>query len=118
MDANEDIGRIAEPPPSNENGSSILQDEGNPHIDDKSRDNGEEGKGAGGMAMPTVFLGNLSHMCTVEDIHYMFEKNNDQPIPVLRVDMKRGFCFVYLKDATSPRDKERIQSYVADINGM
>lgn len=71
----------------------------------------------GGVFMPTVFLGNLSSYCMAEDVQDMFEQR-DQPIPTQRVDMKRGFCFVYLKDAKSPEDKERIMKFVEGVNGI
>jgi arginine/serine-rich splicing factor 4/5/6 len=32
--------------------------------------------------------------------------------------MKRGYCFVFLKDAANAMEKERIENYVSDINGM
>ena len=41
-----------------------------------------------------------------------------RPIPLDRVDMKRGYCFVFLKDASSAAEKERVENYVADISGM
>lgn len=41
-----------------------------------------------------------------------------RPIAVDRVDIKRGYCFVFLKDVTSQAEKERIENYVADIGGM
>ena len=40
------------------------------------------------------------------------------PIPVERVDLKRGYCFVFLQDVTSEEDKRRIESFVSIINGM
>jgi len=39
-------------------------------------------------------------------------------IAVERVDLKRGFGFVFLEDAKSEGDKERIERYVRDISGM
>lgn len=41
-----------------------------------------------------------------------------RPIALDRVDMKRGYCFVFLRDVTSMAEKERIENYVSDINGM
>lgn len=41
-----------------------------------------------------------------------------RPIALDRVDMKRGYCFVFLKDVSSMAEKERIENYVADISGM
>lgn len=91
----------------------------NMHTEDQQEQRSDEmDTTGGGVAMPTVFLGNLDPNCIAEDVQDMFERHNEPPIPVLRVDMKRGFCFVYLKDAQSPADKERIQRYVEEINGM
>ena len=41
-----------------------------------------------------------------------------RPIALDRVDIKRGYCFVFLRDVTSMAEKERIENYVSDINGM
>lgn len=41
-----------------------------------------------------------------------------RPLPIDRVDMKRGYCFVFLKDAVDEVEKRRIQNYVVDICGM
>lgn len=91
----------------------------NMHTEDQQEQRSDEmDTTGGGVAMPTVFLGNLDPNCIAEDVQDMFERHNEPPIPVLRVDMKRGFCFVYLKDAQSPADKERIQRYVEEINGI
>ena len=40
------------------------------------------------------------------------------PIPVDRIDMKRGYCFVFLKDATDLAEKLRIEAFCQAINGM
>jgi arginine/serine-rich splicing factor 4/5/6 len=40
------------------------------------------------------------------------------PIPVDRIDVKRGYCFVFLQDAKSQEDKTRIEEFVNEINGM
>jgi len=39
-------------------------------------------------------------------------------IPVDRIDVKRGYCFVFLKDVSSQTEKELVQRFVSDINGM
>jgi len=41
-----------------------------------------------------------------------------EPVLVDRVDVKRGYCFVFLKDAKSQSDKKRIEEFVSKINGM
>jgi hypothetical protein len=35
-----------------------------------------------------------------------------------RIDIKRGFCFVFLKDAASQEEKDQIEAFVAAIQGM
>jgi hypothetical protein len=37
---------------------------------------------------------------------------------VERVDLKRGFAFVFLKDAKTQEDKERVQRYIDGIQGL
>ena len=76
-------------------------------------------------AMPPVFLGNLLHTYSADAVTDLFErpiqpseKTNYYPIPVDRIDIKRGYCFVFLKDARSPADKENVEGFVMDINGM
>lgn len=32
--------------------------------------------------------------------------------------MKRGYCFVFLKDPDTHAEKERCEAYVQEINGM
>ena len=69
-----------------------------------------------------VFLGNLSHSVTVSDVEKIFSDpitdDGTAPISVDRVDLKRGFCFVFLKDAENQDEKDRTESYVSRINGM
>merc|ERR1719329_1764512 len=40
------------------------------------------------------------------------------PYAIDRVDMKRGYCFVFLKDPDTQAEKDRCENYVAEINGM
>ena len=40
------------------------------------------------------------------------------PVAVERLDLKRGFCFVFLKDVATQEEKERAEAYVSQINGM
>lgn len=75
----------------------------------------------GSSAMPPVFLGNLLPGYTAEQIIGIFERPispDYDPIPVDRLDQKRGFCFVFLKDAAAQNDKERVEQYVNELNGM
>lgn len=94
--------------------------------------------GGGGMAIRPIFLGNLSHGCLASDVEGLFlhpvatgmggmggdahdpDGMGDRPAPfaVDRVDMKRGYCFVFLKDADTLAEKDRVEQYVADIGGM
>ena len=41
-----------------------------------------------------------------------------RPFNLDRVDMKRGYCFVFMKDADTLAEKDRVEQFVADINGM
>lgn len=89
-------------------------------------DNGGTGGGVamGSSALRPVFLGNLSNSYTSGDIMQLFERpinppnTNFKPIPVDRVDLKRGYCFVFLKDAVGQDDKDNAERFVSDINGM
>jgi len=78
----------------------------------------------GSAALRPVFLGNLSNSYTSSDIMELFERpinppnGNFKPVLVDRVDLKRGYCFVFLKDATSEDDKDNVERFVSDINGM
>lgn len=79
----------------------------------------------GSEAMPPVFLGNLLHTYSADAVTELFErpiqpseKTSYYPIPVDRIDIKRGYCFVFLKDAKSQADKDNVEGFVMDINGM
>ena len=66
-----------------------------------------------------VFFGNIDHNCITDDIEDIFLRPNiGSPIPIDRVDLKRGFCFVFLQDAKTQEDKERVEQYVSSLNGM
>lgn len=90
--------------------------------EDAPMDNGNGDSVVGSTAMRPVFLGNLSNSYTSETVMDVFERpahpNYDKPIPVDRVDLKRGYCFVFLKDAITQDDKEYAERFVSDINGM
>jgi hypothetical protein len=78
----------------------------------------------GSSALRPVFLGNLNHSYNSGDVRDIFERpinppnSNFLPVPVERVDLKRGYCFVFLKDALSQEAKENAERFVSDINGM
>ena len=81
----------------------------------------------GSAAMRPVFLGNLRPNYTAEDIMAIFhtplvppgsEPGAFHQIPVDRLDQKRGYCFVFLKDAVAATDKDNAERYVAAISGM
>lgn len=77
----------------------------------------------GSAALRPIFLGNLYPGYNTDDVTAVFEKPmmdgiRFDPMPVDRVDVKRGYCFVFLKDATSQAFKEQTERYVSAINGM
>ena len=75
----------------------------------------------GSAALRPVFLGNLIPVYTPETVCAAFERPtipNAEPVLVDRVDVKRGYCFVFLKDARNESDKRRIEEFVSKINGM
>ena len=66
-----------------------------------------------------VFFGNLDQNCIADDIEDIFLRPSmGSPIPIDRVDLKRGFCFVFLQDAKTQEDKDRVEQYVNSLNGM
>jgi hypothetical protein len=90
-------------------------------------------RGSSSTAIRSVFLGNLHYDAVPIDIVHLFEHpvvaytNSDgvsradpkeHPVLVDHVDLKRGFGFVFLKDATCEEDKIRAENYVTEINGM
>jgi len=81
----------------------------------------------GSPALRSIFLGNLHLGYTTDDVREIFEKPHVPPgspegfydsIPVARIDVKRSYCFVFLKDATTQEGKEKTEKFVSDINGM
>lgn len=97
------------------------------HHDVPMSDNGynRDGHAGSGMIgdalMKPVFFGNLSAYCNAEDIEEIFHRpviDIGGPIPVDRVDLKRGFCFIFLLDAKTQDDKDRVERYVTELNGM
>lgn len=81
----------------------------------------------GSSAIRPVFLGNLKPNYAADDIIRIFEQpvvppgteeGTYKPIPVDRLDQKRGYCFVFLKDAVVQDDKDNAEKFVAAISGM
>ena len=80
----------------------------------------------GSSALRPVFLGNLKPEYSTAKVEELFNRPIIPPnctetfksIPVDRVDIKRGFCFVFLKDAASQEDKDRVEAFVSAIQGM
>ena len=98
-------------------------------MDDKEGREGSimpnDGGGGGGSLSGSahirpVFLGNLDFQVTAEEISDIFTRpyTDTPPMPVERVDLKRGFAFVFLEDAKSDEEKLRVEDYVDRINGM
>ena len=85
------------------------------------------GRGMVSLEMRPVFLGNLKTGYSATGVTEIFTRpigprNSDPekycPLAVDRVDLKRGYCFVFLKDATSQAEKDSAERLVSDINGM
>jgi arginine/serine-rich splicing factor 4/5/6 len=77
------------------------------------------GSAAGGLSLRPVFVGNLTIGYKAEEVAEIFNRpiaprdvpdGTYNPIPVDRVDLKRGYCFVFLKDAASATEKEQVVS--------
>mmetsp|Transcript_24603 Transcript_24603/g.37962 ORF Transcript_24603/g.37962 Transcript_24603/m.37962 type:complete len:108 (+) Transcript_24603:56-379(+) len=105
-----------------------AEDNGHDLLDQGDNDRGGRSL-EGSEAMRPVFVGNLIPGFSATDITDVFERprkavevpegsDPNRPIPVDRVDVKRGYCFIFLKDAESEDDKRRIERYVSEINGM
>ena len=128
---------------ANATSNDDTKEEGEEGMIDDTHPGGEGGGGSvdGGMAMRPIFFGNLSHNCVASDVENIFRSpvcccccllspslnsplpptttgDPRRPLPIDRVDMKRGYCFVFLKDAVDEVEKRRIQNYVVDICGM
>jgi hypothetical protein len=85
------------------------------------------GEVIGSAAIRPVFLGNLHINYEAADVQAIFTRpfkapgspeGTINPIPVDRVDLKRGYCFVFLKDASSQEEKEKVERFVSALNGM
>jgi len=91
-----------------------------PNRDHMNYDNRGDDQVIGSSALRPIFFGNLVHECNANDIEDIFVRPlvDTGAIPVDRVDLKRGFCFVFLQDAKTQSDKDRTERYVRDLNGM
>jgi hypothetical protein len=116
---NEDEGEIApdedDMPPRRNNNDTATNNSNNDTFDDST------------MALRPLFFGNLVPNYSTDQITKLFEHpeefrnvlpNDISPIPIDRIDIKRGYCFVFFKDATSVQEKQRIESFCMTINGM
>lgn len=111
----------------NSNNEPVPQDAGR-YQDDQDRYDGriEESRDQGGQEVigsahiRPIFLGNLDMGATTEDISDLFTRPalNFPAMPVERVDLKRGYAFVFLCDARSQEEKDRVEQYVDGIQGM
>eukprot|EP00984_Skeletonema_dohrnii_P021927 scaffold11059_cov72-Skeletonema_dohrnii-CCMP3373.AAC.1 len=99
--------------------------------------NNQNNDGLGSGIRP-IFLGNLSHSALSSDVEHMFRNpvsrgssygtNGEEkeegmaseiaPFDLDRVDMKRGYCFVFMQEPKTIEEKNRIEAYVGEINGM
>ena len=66
-----------------------------------------------------VFMGNLDYSCTVEDLEDLFNRPpRGDPMAIDRVDLKRGYAFIFFQEARSQSTKDRLERYVDEINNM
>jgi hypothetical protein len=80
----------------------------------------------GSASLRPVFLGNLDANFRSDDVIAIFERPVEPPnasmrfapIAVDRIDVKRGYCFVFLKDVSTQAEKEQAERFVQEINGM
>jgi hypothetical protein len=97
-------------------------------INESYDQNGESSSGiVGSAAIRPVFLGNLKMNYVPEDVMAIFTRpivppgtpeGTFRPIAVERLDQKRGYCFIFLKDAVSQEEKDNAERFVAAISGM
>ena len=72
------------------------------------------------LAIRSVFFGNLRPDCETDDILDIFRRPllpGYEAVNVQRIDLKKGFCFVFFKDAKNPDERERTERYVMELNG-
>lgn len=84
----------------------------------------------GGVPVRAVFFGNLRYDTSAGDVAEIFERpltsvslpehdfDPNMPIHVDRVDMKRGFCFVFFKSVKTEAERARAEDYIIRLNGM
>jgi hypothetical protein len=112
-----------------ESGSNYYnsQDDGPVNADSSYGDKNSENALSGSAAIRPVFLGNLNPTYHADDIMAIFHRpivppgtapGKFKPIPVDRLDQKRGYCFVFLKDAIVQEDKDNAEQFVEAISGM
>lgn len=86
-----------------------------------------KGNVIGSPAIRPIFFGNLSGVFEAEKVSEVFTKpiippgfdeGSFKPFPVDRIDVKRGFCFIFLKDAVNQTEKDDAERFVSAINGM
>jgi hypothetical protein len=92
----------------------------------KKETNGDDDAMVGSAAIAPIFIGNLMPEST-DHLTRLFEDSSSlslsldreyRPFPVDHIDLKRGYCFVFLKDADSQSFKDDIEAFVKEINGM
>ena len=96
-----------------------------PPTEEAAKAESSNGDVIGSAALRPVFFGNLIPNYATEAVIRVFEqpahlklKRAFQSFPVDRVDLKRGYCFVFLKDAKSQKDKDEVEEFLREINGM
>jgi hypothetical protein len=96
-------------------------------MNESSNRNGDSSGIAGSAALRPVFLGNLKMNYASDDVLAIFNTplvppgtpaGTFQPLRVDRLDQKRGYCFVFLKDATSQEEKDNAERFVEVLSGM
>jgi hypothetical protein len=89
--------------------------------------NGDDDAVVGSAAIAPIFMGNLMPEYTTDHVTQLFENSPSlslsldreyRPFPVDHIDLKRGYCFVFLKDADSQSFMNDIEAFVKAINGM
>jgi hypothetical protein len=79
---------------------------------------------SGPYALRPVFLGNLTPGFEPNAAIDLFERpiqpNNQEfaPMPVERIDLKRGYCFVFLNDVATRAQLAQTEAFVALLHGM
>jgi hypothetical protein len=97
----------AEEIPNETNGLTVNHEEPPPVMN---------GNGTDEFHIRPVFLGNLHASYAPGDITRLFETKGS--LRVDRIDVKRGYCFVFLQSVASAAEQERIQTWVETLNGM